>query len=126
MTSSDLLYLRQSAAGLGVQNAWFSVPEINDLRDRLRMISRLGEFSTTQPTLFGLGEPREVRSGVVDGHFFDVMGLRPALGRLIGPDDDGPKASGVVVLTCDGRCSPRVWSSAAWVSSPGSCWPGRS
>lgn len=101
-----LLYLRQSAAGLGVQNAWFSVPEINDLRDRLRTISRLAEFSTTQPTLFGLGEPREVRSGVVDGHFFEVMGLRPALGRLIGPDDDGSKASGVVVLT------HRFWSGA--------------
>ena len=27
------------------------------------------------------------------------MGLRPALGRLIGPDDDGAKAAGVVVLT---------------------------
>jgi len=101
-----LLYLRQSASGLGVANAWFSVPEINDLRDRLRTMSRLAEFSTTQPTLFGLGEPREVRSGVVDGHFFEVMGLRPALGRLIGPDDDGPKAAGVVVLT------HRFWTSA--------------
>ena len=40
-----------------------------------------------------------MRSGVVDGHFFEVMGLRPALGRLIGPDDDGAKAAGVVVLT---------------------------
>ena len=94
-----LLYLRQSAQGLGVENAWFSVPEINDLRGRLTTITRLSEFSTTQPTLFGLGEPREVRSGVVDGRFFEVMGLKPALGRLIGPDDDGAKAAGVVVLT---------------------------
>ena len=94
-----LLYLRQSAQGLGVDNAWFSVPEINDLRGRLTTVTRLAEFSTTQPTLFGLGEPREVRSGVVDGHFFEVMGLRPSLGRLIGPEDDGAKAAGVVVLT---------------------------
>src|SRR5436309_11023704 len=27
------------------------------------------------------------------------MGLHPGLGRLIGPQDDGPKAAGVVVLT---------------------------
>lgn len=101
-----LLYLRQSAQGIGVENAWFSVPEINDLRGRLRTIARLSEFSTTQPTLFGLGEPREVRSGVVDGHFFEVMGLRAAVGRLIGPDDDGPKAAGVVVLT------HRFWAGA--------------
>src|SRR5712675_1306735 len=57
-----LLYLRQSALGLGVENAWFSVPEINDLRGRLTRITRLAEFSTTQPTMFGLGEPREVRA----------------------------------------------------------------
>lgn len=101
-----LLYLRQSARGLGIENAWFSVPEINDLRDRLTTISRLGEFSTTQPTLFGLGEPREVRSGVVDGGFFDVMGLRPVLGRLIGVSDNGPEAAGVVVLT------HRFWASS--------------
>jgi len=101
-----LLYLRQTANGLGVENAWFSVPEINDLRQRLTRITKLGEFSTTQPTLFGLGETREVRSGVVDGGFFEIMGLRPVLGRLIGPADDGPDVPGVVVLT------HRFWSNA--------------
>ena len=34
------------------------------------------------------------------------MGLRPVLGRLIGPQDDGPKAAGVVVLTY------RFWATA--------------
>src|SRR5262249_54559429 len=47
----------------------------------------------------GLGEPRSIRGGVVSGSFFDVLGLHPVLGRLIGPQDDGPKAAGVVVLT---------------------------
>src|SRR5260370_9279591 len=49
--------------------------------------------------MIGLGEPREVRAGVVDGSYFDVIGLHPVLGRLIGPQDDGPKAAGAVVLT---------------------------
>jgi predicted permease len=49
--------------------------------------------------MIGLGEPREVRAGVVGGNYFDVMGLRPVMGRLIGPRDDGPSAAGVVVLT---------------------------
>jgi len=35
----------------------------------------------------------------VGGSYFEVMGLHPVLGRLIGPQDDGPKADGVVVLT---------------------------
>src|SRR5439155_1095433 len=46
-----------------------------------------------------LGEPREVQAGLVGGTYFEVMGLHPVLGRLIGPQDDGPKAAGVVVLT---------------------------
>ncbi|MGA8553309.1 MAG: FtsX-like permease family protein, partial [Candidatus Acidiferrales bacterium] len=50
-------------------------------------------------TMIGLGEPRSIRGGVVSGTYFDVMGLRPVLGRLIGPQDDGPKADGVIVLT---------------------------
>src|SRR5271168_4799988 len=50
-------------------------------------------------TMVGLGEPRSIQGGVVSGTFFDVMGLHPVLGRLIGPQDDGPNAAGVVVLT---------------------------
>src|SRR3989449_4079211 len=57
------------------------------------------EFSTIEFTMIGLGEPRVVQAGVVDGPFFEVMGLHPVLGRLVGLQDDGPKAAGVVVLT---------------------------
>jgi len=46
-----------------------------------------------------LGEPREVRAGVVGGSYFDVMGLRPVLGRLLDMRDDGPQAAGAMVLT---------------------------
>src|SRR5258707_1178866 len=57
-------------------------------------------------TMIGLGEPRSIRGGVVGGTYFDVMGLRPVLGRLIGPEDDGPQAAGVIVLTY------RFWTTA--------------
>jgi putative ABC transport system permease protein len=94
-----LVYIRQTALGIGAENATFSVPEIQDLRDRVRSLASFGDFSTIPFTLVGLGEPREVRSGVVGGTYFEVMGLRPVLGRLLGPDDDGPNAAGAVVLT---------------------------
>jgi putative ABC transport system permease protein len=94
-----LVYVRQSAPGIGDDNTTFSVPEIQDLRASVKTLSSLGEFSTIGFTMIGLGEPREVRAGVVDGSYFDVMGLHPVLGRLIEPRDDGPKAPGVVVLT---------------------------
>ena len=94
-----LLYIRQSAPGLGVENTTFSVPEIQDLRAGLKTISAVGDFSVITFTMVGLGEPHQVRAGVVGGSYFDVMGLRPVVGRLINAGDDGPNAAGAVVLT---------------------------
>jgi len=94
-----LIYIRQSAPGLRDENSTFSVPEIQDLRANVKTLSAFGDFSVIGFTMIGLGEPREVKAGVVGGSYFDVMGLHPVLGRLIGPQDDGPKAAGVVDLT---------------------------
>ena len=94
-----LIFIKQSAPGLGPGNVPFSVPEIKDLRERVKTLSAFGEFSTVNFTLVGLGEPREIRAGVVDGHYFDVVGLHPVLGRLLDMRDDGPSAAGAVVLT---------------------------
>jgi hypothetical protein len=101
-----LIYIRQSAPGIHEVNAAFSVPEIQDLRAGVKTLSALGDFSTMGFTMVGLGEPRSIQGGVVSGTFFDVMGLHPVLGRLIGPQDDGPNAAGVVVLTY------RFWATA--------------
>jgi putative ABC transport system permease protein len=94
-----LIYIRQSAPGIDNENTTFSIPEIQDLRASAKTLSDFGDFSAFPFTMIGLGEPREIEGGVVSGSFFDVMGLHPVLGRLIGPQDDGPNAKGVVVLT---------------------------
>jgi putative ABC transport system permease protein len=94
-----LLYVRQSAPGLHAENTGFSVPEIKDIGSGLRTLKDLGTFSAVAFTVVGLGEPREIRAGVVDGNYFEVMGLRPVLGRLLNSGDDGPNAAGAVVLT---------------------------
>src|SRR5262249_22103803 len=101
-----LVYVRQRAPGIGVDNLTFSVPEINDFKARATTIKAFGDFSTIDFTLVGLGEPRVVKAGVVNGTFFEVMGLRPVLGRLLGPADDGPSAAPAVVLT------HRFWTSS--------------
>ena len=99
-----LIYIRQSAPGLNLENANFSVPEIQDLRAGVTTISEFGDFSTIGFTVIGLGEPREIQSGVVGGSYFEVMGLHPVLGRLLDAHDDGPNAAGAAVLTY------RFWS----------------
>ena len=94
-----LIYIRQSAKGIGAENANFSVPEITDFRGGIRSLSAFGDFSQIAFTMIGLGEPRVVRAGVVGGSYFDVMGLHPVVGRLLDATDDGPKAAGAAVLT---------------------------
>jgi putative ABC transport system permease protein len=101
-----LIYIRQSAPGIHDENSTFSVPEIQDLRASVKTVGAFGDFSAMDFTMIGLGEPRSIQGGVVGGNYFDVMGLRPVLGRLIGPQDDGPNAAGVVVLTY------RFWTNA--------------
>jgi putative ABC transport system permease protein len=99
-----LIYIRQSAPTDGQDNTTFSVPEIKDIEGSVRSVSEFGDFSQMDFTMVGLGEPRGVHGGVVSGNYFDVMGLRPVLGRLVGPQDGGADAPGVIVLTY------RFWS----------------
>jgi putative ABC transport system permease protein len=101
-----LIYIRQSAPGIGAENDRFSVPELQDLRASVKSVSEFGDFSTIGFTMIGLGEPREVRAGVVGGSYFEVMGLHPVVGRLLDMRDDGPNAAGAAVLTY------RFWTAA--------------
>jgi putative ABC transport system permease protein len=99
-----LIYIRQSAPGLGDRNTTFSIPEIKDITSRVKTLSSFGDFSTIGFTMIGLGQPQSVNAGVVGGSYFQVMGLRPVLGRLLDARDDGPDAAGAIVLTY------RFWS----------------
>src|SRR5277367_3029634 len=101
-----LIYIRQTAKGIGVENTNFSVPEIQDLKRSVKTISEFGDFSVIGFTMIGLGDPREVRAGVVGGSYFEVMGLHPEVGRLLDMRDDGPTAAGAAVLT------DRFWKTA--------------
>ncbi|HEX5214115.1 MAG TPA: ADOP family duplicated permease [Vicinamibacterales bacterium] len=94
-----LIYIRQSASGTGTENLTFSVQEINDIKARATTIGAFGDFSTVELTMTGDGEPHLLKAGVVGGSYFDVMGLRPVLGRLLNAGDDGQDAAGAVVLT---------------------------
>src|SRR5436189_5999680 len=68
-----LIYIRQSAPGIGSENMTFSMPEIGDIESRATTVAAFGDFSTVDFALTGLGiEPRMVKAGVVNGSFFDV------------------------------------------------------
>jgi putative ABC transport system permease protein len=96
----QLVYLRQSASGVGQQNETFSVPEIADFRAGVKAFSRMAEFSALAFTMVGDdGFPERVSTGVVSGNYFGVMGLDAIAGRVLTERDDGKDAAPVVVLS---------------------------
>jgi predicted permease len=95
-----LVYLRQSSLGEGRRSLTFSVPEIQEYRAATKTLATIGEYSSMTFTLAaGAENPTRVRTGIVSGNYFDVVGLEPVVGRLMRAGDDGAQAEPVVVLS---------------------------
>ncbi len=95
------MHLRQMAVQSAIPDATWSVPEINDYRGASMTVEGFAEFSALDFNMLGPGEPRRVRSGIVSGNYFEVLGLRPVLGRLMQSSDNGSNAGAVMVLSFD-------------------------
>jgi len=78
----------------------FSYPMYTDFRDRTQVFSGvLGRFSTRM-TVSWRGQSEAVDGDLVSGNYFDVLGVRPAIGRVFAPaDDQVPGAHPVVVIS---------------------------
>jgi len=66
----------------------FSYPMYRTLRDRNQVFSGLIARSSFFSTVAWRGEATRTMAEVVTGNFFEVLGVRPALGRLLTPADD--------------------------------------
>ena len=69
----------------------FSHPLYLALRDRNTVFSGLTGQMITSASLVGTDRNEVVSVGMVAGNFFDVLGVRPHLGRLLTADDDKVK-----------------------------------
>ncbi len=94
-----LVYLRHSIDGPGGDNITFSVPEVRDLRTGAQALEGIAEYSSWSMVLQGREGAERLPAGLATGNYFAVMGLRPVLGRLTGPGDDGAGVPPVAVLT---------------------------
>jgi len=70
-----------------------------DWRRQAASFDRLAAFEWWWANLAGGSEPEHVLGFQVTGEFFDAVGVRPALGRLIGPADESWGHDHVVVLS---------------------------
>jgi predicted permease len=93
-----LVVLEQPAPRVGIENAAFSVREINDYRARTHNFEQLEEYHGMNFILLG-PKPDRVRTGVVSHGFFGMLGVKPLLGRDFGAADDEPGAPAVLILS---------------------------
>jgi putative ABC transport system permease protein len=94
----QLVELRQSFMHSGAPEVRFSVKEIADYR-QAHTLSQVEEYHGMSFILLDGVEPNEVRTGVVSAHFFDLLGMRPYLGRLFTEADETKTSDPVLVLS---------------------------
>ncbi len=94
-----LVLLRQQAPLAGVDSLGFSVKEIADYREQNRTLEGVVEHHSMSFTLLGGAEPERIQTGVVSANFFDLLGVKPLLGRTFLPSDEAHGAEAVLVLS---------------------------
>ena len=96
---SQIMHLEQIATRLGTDLIGFSVQEVQDYRQQSRSFSDLAEYHSMTFTLLGAKVPERVVTGVVSADYFNVLGVKPVLGRLINPSDETLSAPPVLMLS---------------------------
>jgi predicted permease len=76
-----------------------SVPTALDYIEKNESLEHLVEYHQMAFTLFGYGDAANVEGGVVSWDFFEMLGIRPILGRTFLPGEDEPGAEPLIVLS---------------------------
>jgi macrolide transport system ATP-binding/permease protein len=77
----------------------FSHPFFDELHSQSGIFSSVAASGgTLQLDLSGSGPASIMRGLIVSGNYFDTLGVRPAIGRMIEPSDENPSAAPVAVL----------------------------
>jgi len=85
----------------GPPNESFSNAIINGLASQKDIFAGVGGFSAGSFDAGPKGSIHRVRGAWVTGEFFSTLGIRPALGRLLGPEDDREGAPLAAVISFD-------------------------
>jgi putative ABC transport system permease protein len=96
---NQLVIVEQQAPLAHVLNVPFSVKEVQDYREQNQTLDAVVEHHSMSFTLLGGQEPQRVQTGVVSANFFDVLGVKPLLGRTFVEGDDEHGSDAVIVLS---------------------------
>ena len=96
----------------------FSRPLYLDLRDRNQVFSGLIARAPESANLVYQGQSEAVNTELVTGNFFDVLGIRPELGRLLSAHDDVIKNAQPVVVLGYGYWTRRFGGNPSIIGQP--------
>ena len=96
---ADARLIRIKQPSATTPDARFSVLEIADFRAQTKSLARTAEYHSMPFQLYRKDEPLRVQTGVVSDDFFDMLGVRPLLGRTFRPGEEAVGAPPVVLLS---------------------------
>lgn len=97
--SGNLIYLKQQDPLVQLDNIGFSVKDLEDYRKANNTLEDIAEHRITTFVLYGKEQPEEVKTSVVSANFFDLLGVKPFMGRVFVPNDEQHGAEAVLILS---------------------------
>src|SRR5712671_3299780 len=76
--------------GLHAADVGLSQPELVDYRDRSGLFDGIAGVWAINANLTEIDQPERVEAPLASPSYFEVLGVRPQLGRLFGPEDSAP------------------------------------
>jgi putative ABC transport system permease protein len=95
----QLVVLHQNVPQAHVFDFPFSVKELVDYREGAQTLLSIVEHHTMNFVLMDRDQAQRVDAAVVSANFFDVLGVKPLVGRTFVAADDAPNADAVVILS---------------------------
>jgi predicted permease len=83
---SELVSLNEKVGGIALPLVSF--PDYRDFRDRNSVLTGVAGIGFVPASVGQKGNCQRMWSFTVTGNYFDVLGVKPLLGRLIQPEDD--------------------------------------
>jgi putative ABC transport system permease protein len=96
---SRLVYIWSAEKARGINQSTVSIPDLHDWRKQNRVFDRMAGWWSGTYNLSGGDEPRQVAGWMVSPNFFDLLGVRPELGRTFASDEEQGAEGRVVVLS---------------------------
>jgi predicted permease len=94
-----LVRIRFSNPGLGLRGVLYSLPELEDLRNRAGVFEYVTGTCRGSVNMTGGAQPERLEVVLASANYFTLLGSTPQIGRLFGPQDYTPGLAPSAVIS---------------------------